>query len=594
MANLGFTLRSTLGLIPKTDKIESVKQALQEEFEKLNTYAESDELKEYNELKELINSDEFKTNKSNILALDFKKSDEYQKEVKYNKLKKHKGIVNYYKVKESSQLSEFNETEQSDELKNYLELKEYLASDSHAKVKSDINDNFKIEKNKVKDLKKQSKNSRLKTYYKIKNSSKLEMYNSLTNEAEQLSDEELKADKKYKSYIAFKNSQAFSVYNEVKDSDELTEYEQLNEYINSNDYKQALESLTYKNTDEYKKEEQFASLKKSNKIVHWEKFQKSKPYLLFKEIEDSDILKEYEELDEFINSDKFKEYKEYMLDKEKWKKTDDFNKEVRLQELEKSDDIKWYLATQDSKKFDELKAWNITFEDDFTSGKVDETKWMNSFFWGKMNLNDRYVIAGEKQYYTDNKNFEINGTTLKIVTKKEDVEGKVWHPMHGFAPQKFSYTSGMLSTAHSFRQQYGKIEAKIKLNAQYPIYQAFWLKGEKILPEIDVFKFNMDKKNRLQLSTITGDPMDYKNAKANTNKLNGSTFTKDYFIYTVDWEENQITWKINGIEVYSTTENIPNEPLYLMLSSGLISEPKEELQNNAFEIDWVRCYERAN
>lgn len=689
MANFGFTLRSTFGLIPKTDKIESVKKALQDEFEKLNNYAESEELKEYNELQELINSEEFKSNKSNILALDFKKTEEFQKEAKYNKLKKNKGIVNYFKVKESAQLSEFYTTEESDDLKNYIELRDYLASQEHKSVIEDYNNKLSDEKNKEKEYKTQSKSKSIKDYYKVLNSSQLKIYEEINGSAEldeynelkeliegdklqqfknaiaeelkteqekpkqlkqlknnsdvkaylnktadddmekpqalieleelqsyieseeykqkltslefkntdefkkEIKYKQLKKDSKFKTYFKFINSPLFKHYQNLKDSEELKQYEELKAYVSSQEYKETLNSLVYKNTDEYKKEEQFAGLKKSSKIVSWEKYQKSKPYLLFKEIDDSDILKEYEELDELINSDKYKEYKAYMLDKDKWKKTDDFAKETRLQELEKSDDIKWYLATKDSNKFNQLKAWNITFEEDFNSGKIDETKWMNSFFWGKMNLNDRYVIAGEKQYYTDNKNFEINGTTLKIVTKKEQVEGKVWHPIHGFVPQNFNYTSGMLSTAHSFRQQYGRIEAKIKLNAQYPIYQAFWLKGEKILPEIDVFKFNMDKKNRLQLSSIVGDPMDYKNAKPSTNKLNGSTFTKDYFIYTLDWEENKITWKINGIEVFSTSESIPNEPLYLMLSSGLISEPTEEFQGNAFEIDWVRCYEKA-
>lgn len=690
MANFGFALRSTFGLLPKTEKIESVKEALLEEFSKLEAYAKSDELIEYNELNELVNSDDFKNNKNNILALDYKKTEEYRKEIQFNKLKKNKAIVNYFRVKDSSQLAEFKETDLSDDLKNYIELKEYLSSEEHKNIVTELNNNLVDEKNKEKEFKTQNKSKSIKDYYKALNSSQLKIYNDLNssseleeytelqelvdgdkllqlknalseqlksekqkvkqlkqlksnsevkaylkskdkeeiekpnalNELEELqayleSEEykqklteleyknteefgkeqkykQLKKDSKFKTYFKFLNSPLFKHYASFKDSDELANFEQLKTYVGSQEYQDTLNGFIYKNTDEYKKEEQFESLKKSSKIVNWEKYQKSKPYILFKEIEESDLLKEYEELEEFINSDKFKEYKEYMLDKEKWQKTDDFQKETRLKELEKSADIKWYMSTKDSNKFDELKSWNITFEDDFTSGKVDETKWMNSFFWGKMNLNERYVIAGEKQYYTDNKNFEINGTTLKIVTKNEQIEGKVWHPVHGFAPQKFNYTSGMLSTAHSFRQKYGKIEAKIKLNAQYPIYQAFWLKGEKILPEIDVFKFNMDKKNRLQLSSIIGDPMDYKNAKPTTSKLNGGSFTKDYFIYTLDWEENKISWKINGIEVFKTTDNVPNEPLYLMLSSGLISEPKEQIENNAFEIDWVRCYEKVD
>ncbi|MDA3892835.1 MAG: family 16 glycosylhydrolase, partial [Salinivirgaceae bacterium] len=521
----------------------------------------------------------------------------------------------------SAQLKNYNNLKDSDELSEYFELKEYCSSNKLTEFKKAITEQLSTEKNRTKELKALKKNSAVKVYQKSKEKETIDKPDEVTqleelgaylssadykNKLEQLEYKnteeykkeqkfkQLQKDKRFKIYLSFIDSALFKHYDSFKDSDNLKNYEELTEYIASSEYQEALNSFTYKNTDEYKKEIEFSELKKSTKIVNWEKYQKSKPYILFKEIENSDLLKQYEELDEFVNSEKFKEYKEYMLDKDKWKKTDEYNQEVRLGELEKSDNIKWYFATKDSNKFDELKAWKITFEDDFTSGKVEDEKWMNSYFWGKMMLNDRYVMADDKQYYTDNKNFELNGTTLKIITKKEKSEGRVWHATHGFFTKNFDYTSGMLSTANSFRQQYGKIEAKIKLNAEFPVYQAFWLKGEKILPGVDIFKFNMDKKNRFQMSTFWGDPLKAKEAQNKTNKLNGANFTKNYFIYTLDWEENKLTWKINGIEVFSTNQGVPNEPLYLMLTAGIQKEPTVDLAPAAFEIDWVRCYEKVN
>ncbi len=689
MANLGFSLRSAFGLIPKTEKIESQKNALQDEYDRLNSYVESEELKEYQELKTLIESNEFISNKKNIAALNFKSTEEYQKEVKFIKLKKDKRFVNFFKVLASNELTAFNETETSDELKRFRELNEYLSSNDHKDLVKDFSEKLNLEVDKAKQLKALDKSKEIKDYYKTLNSVSLKNYNNLkgssdldeynqlkeftssselsafkkdiaqqlvaeknkTKEVKQLRNnpaikqylknknkeelekpealtqlEELQAylkssnyqtklnqlqyknteefkkeekfkalqkDRRFKDYFKFIASPLFKHYSVFKDSDKLKEYEDLKAYVNSSEYQQAISEYTYKNTDEFKLEKEFESLKKSSRITTWQKYQKSKPYLLFKEIENSEALAEYQELEDFIGSDKFKEFKEYMLDKDKWKKTDDYQKEIRYNELAKSENIKWYFSIKDSKKFDELKAWNLTFEDDFTSGKVDDEKWMNSYFWGKMLLNDRYVVAGDRHFYTDNKNIEHNGTTVKIITKKEQTQGKVWHPVHGFSTQEFGYTSGMLSTAHSFRQLYGKIEAKVKLNGEYPVYQAFWLKGEKIMPEIDVFKFNMDKKNRFQMSNIWGEPTDFKSVRRKTEKLNGSGFTKDYFIYSLEWNESKLTWKVNGVEVFSCTENIPTEPLYLLLSAGIQKEPQQEIVDAAFEIDWVRCYEKA-
>ncbi len=691
MANFGFSLRSALGLIPKTEKIESQNQILKEEFEKLNAFAESDKLKEYLELESYIQSSEFIDFKKNILSLDFKQTNEYQKEKRFFKLQKNKKITNYFKVLNSEEYKEFLNTDSSDNLSEYLELEAYLLSDKYKNNKIELSNNLKAEQKKKKDYTVQKKSKKIKDYYKTLNSKQLELHNQLTDSAElseyeelkeftaslqlkefkidiknqlktekskkkELSklkkhpeikaynkllkkqgDEEiekpkelieyeellnyinsneyqqklteleysnteeykkeqkfasLKKEQKFKAYFKFKSSKQLTEYNTTKDSDYLKQYEELEAYVTSQEYDEAINSFTYSNSDDFNKGQKFNELKISTQIKNWVKYKKSKPYLLFLQVKDSDLLKEFEELQELINSDKFKEYKIYMLDKEKYQKTDEHNKEQRYFELKKSDDIKWYYAIKDSNKFDELKAWNITFEDDFTTGKVEEEKWMNSFFWGKMLINDRYVVAGDKHFFTDNKNVELNGTSLKIITKKEKTKGKVWHPVNGFSTQEFNYTSGMLSTAHSFRQQYGKFEAKIKINDYFPVYQAFWLKGEKILPEVDVFKFNMDKKNRFQMSAFWGDPANAKNAQKKISKINGASFAKDYFIYTLDWTEKKLTWKINGIEIFSTSQGIPNEPLYLLLSSGIHKKPTQDFTPAAFEIDWVRCYEK--
>ncbi|MBI9067521.1 MAG: family 16 glycosylhydrolase [Salinivirgaceae bacterium] len=690
MANLGFSLRSTFGLIPKTEKIEELRKLLQDEYNRLQEYKESEELKEFIELDEYINSEAFKKAKNDILLLNFKTTDEFQKELRYTKLVKDKRIVNYFKVNESDAYKEFINTEESAELEEYKTLEDYLSGNEHKEVIGSFATKLKEEQDKEKEYKQLTKSKKIVDYYKISKSAQLQLNNELDgseeltefnelkdfiesdqlqefksaiaeqlqieknkkNEIKQLAKnpeitaykkeknkeeiekpqalvdleelqnyiksseyqqklselqykntEEFKKEQRFKTlqkssrlkrYFKFAVSQQLAFYNDFKDSNELKQYEDLKEYVHSEDYKTNLAEATYNNSDEYQKELRFKELSDSQQIKYWKKYQKSKPYLLFKEIENSDLLNEYNELHDYINSDEFIDFKTYMLDKDKWKKTEDFEKESRHEELKKSDNIKWYYSVKDSDKFDALLAWKLTFEEDFDSGKIDEQKWMNSFFWGKMLLNDRYVQAGDKHYYTDNKNFELNGTTLKILTKQESAKGKVWNPIHGFFNTDFEYTSGMLSTAHNFRQKYGRFEAKVKVDSKYPVYQAFWLKGEKIVPEIDVFKFNMDRKNRFQMSNFWGDANDMKSVNKTTEKINGSNLSKDFYIYTLDWTPEKLSWKINGFEVYSATQGIPDEPLYMILSAGVNQKATPNDLPSAFEIDWVRCYEKVD
>ena len=68
MANL----KLALGFIPATSKIEQAEIDLIKEFEKLEAFTDSEELKKFNELDAIVNSAEFKSKKKEIEGLSFK------------------------------------------------------------------------------------------------------------------------------------------------------------------------------------------------------------------------------------------------------------------------------------------------------------------------------------------------------------------------------------------------------------------------------------------------------------------------------------------------------------------------------------------
>ncbi len=479
MANFSFAFRLAFGLLPKTEKIESDRNQLIAEYNKLNEFKDLETLKKFNKLQEYVDSAEFKNTKSKINSLNYADSEYCAKEKQFQALEKDKRVKNYFAVSQSADLKRFEAAANSDALKRLKELAETVNSADFQQAKSDKS-----------------------------NPEKMAECKSLQQE--------------------------------------------------------------------------YKSLTKNPEIKFWTKYQNKSAYKMYVETSNSTLIADYEELKAYVNSDEFKTQKEYLLDKNRFSRSEEAKREQEYIAMKNSEEIKWYEATVNSNKFDELKAWNLTFEDDFTDGKVDESKWMNSFFMGKMVINDRYVLANEKQYFTDNKNVDIKNSVLSIVTKKEKATGKVWDEKLGFMTKDFDYTSGMLSTANSFRQQYGRFEAKIRINSEAPVYQAFWLKGEHKEPEIDIFKYNI-KKGQMQLSA-------YNKGAAAGNKFGGSGLAKDFFIYTIDWDASKITWKINGYEVASTSNNI-NEPLFIMLSAGL-NQAADNLPA-AMQIDWVRCYEKA-
>ena len=312
-------------------------------------------------------------------------------------------------------------------------------------------------------------------------------------------------------------------------------------------------------------------------------------YLRFIEDSMSDIVSRYAELDALIHSESYKikvnelkKEKLYSQSEEK-KYLDEFTK------LQKNKEIKWYLETLKQKDFKEQKEWALTFEDDFNEQQLDSSKWMTGYFWGKTLMNDFYVLAGEKQFYADS-NISINHGSVCLTTKEEKVKGKAWDPAIGFKDREFDYSSALISTGQSFRQKYGKFEAKIKFRGKYPVVNAFWMLGEKMLPQIDVFKTSKLKGNELESGIHT--IIDKKAATLLTTILD-IAFYSQYFIYSLEWSEQALIWKINGTEVHRETKNIPDEPMYLTFCITLPDIPKSGQLPAVMEIDWVRCYKKV-
>lgn len=75
--SLSFQFRYFLGLIPKAQKIDSAWADLFKWRDELHAIESSPELARYQELKLLVQSDDFQTKKREINNLRLKKSDEY-------------------------------------------------------------------------------------------------------------------------------------------------------------------------------------------------------------------------------------------------------------------------------------------------------------------------------------------------------------------------------------------------------------------------------------------------------------------------------------------------------------------------------------
>lgn len=207
----------------------------------------------------------------------------------------------------------------------------------------------------------------------------------------------------------------------------------------------------------------------------------------------------------------------------------------------------------------------------------------------------------ELQYYTDQffNSFTSNGA-LHIVV--QDI------PFNGSA-----YTSARIRTLGSFAVRYGRIEARIKLPKGSGLWPAFWMLptnspygGWASSGEIDVMEA-VNEMDRIHGTLHFGSPWP-NNVSAGGTFQNGTDFSQDYHVYSVEWGPDFFTWSVDG-QAYRTLNSNAwfsiadtgnprapfDTPFHLLLNvavggnfpgdpDGSASFPQQML------VDWVRVY----
>ena len=302
----------------------------------------------------------------------------------------------------------------------------------------------------------------------------------------------------------------------------------------------------------------------------------------FKDYGNSDEFKHFLELEKEIKSHDFILRKK-KIKKAEYKDSEEYHKVTEYDLLKKSEKIVWYFKTKKKYPFKEIEKWDLTFDEKFNTGKLDKSKWMTRYYWGEKGMDSSFAMEDDNSFPTNGENIEFYDNKARIVTKAKNTQGLTWRGHQGFVLEDFSFTSGMISSAQSFRQKYGIFTAKVKMAAG-SVAQAFWMVSEGMLPHIDVARFENGKLYSNYFWGKSGS-----NHKS-LSKTNGSKYADTYFIYTLEWSPNKLVWKINGKVFKTQTSGVPQEEMYINFSSNLKKDASESGLPSAMEIDWVKVY----
>ncbi len=453
----------------------------------------------------------------------------------------------------------YNEIEGSKKLKDFLALKEKVESKPFLEKKKEIESlNFKgsPEEKMLKVFSGLEKNKKILDYYKLAGSDDLKRFNKL------------------------------------KDKGIAEQFKELEHYIKSGEFKRELNSFNEKKkkdkdnkekwelTEAFKKEKEYQELKNSNDLSFYNGFAKSSIYKNYLNIEGSSLLTQYEDLKKEIKSAKFTERKEYLEDKDRYKKTDDYQSLLKFSELKNDSQIKLYFKYSDTDKFKFFRNWTLSFEDNFNK-KLDPNIWSGISMIAEKGPGKNYSLKNQFQLYNGFNNFKSENEILTLETRQERAEGLCWDEEFGFYSREFDYTSGLIHTLKSFKQEYGLFEVKLKASKIKNVISSVSLIDED--EEVCIKLISIESYKGFGGIIYSGNN--------NTSHKIGLNFKPNgYVIIAVEWSPERIEWKVNDKVMGSVSQNIPHVKMGFRIESEVL-KPTSNLPHR-LDLDWIRCFRK--
>lgn len=217
--------------------------------------------------------------------------------------------------------------------------------------------------------------------------------------------------------------------------------------------------------------------------------------------------------------------------------------------------------------------WELSFQDEFSGNKPDETKW--HIYNGPMK---RKYMTGRYRG-----NIKVQDGLLKLITKQVQSN-----------PLKF--TAGYIWTK-SFKQKYGYFEARIRYGSSTGLNNAFWLVTRKTKKsktfEIDINEGHYP--NEIVTTIHTWNKSGEIKSISSKYYPPKKNLSKNFHIYACEWTPKKINIYFDGKKIFEGKNIKCHSPVPVLLSTAVTlfsGKATEQLDDTSMDIDWVRVYKR--
>lgn len=222
--------------------------------------------------------------------------------------------------------------------------------------------------------------------------------------------------------------------------------------------------------------------------------------------------------------------------------------------------------------------WSLVLEEKFNDGALDTSLWTPGY-------PTKNVSNNELSGYSDEA-LRVRDGALVITARDRPIN---------YGGREQPYTSGAVTTFDKFEQAYGYFEVRVRITEGKGLWPNFWLfsKGSSAIRVFDAFGNEPDRIYHTVISSESdGTPVQ------KSFQRKGLDLSWEYQVIGVMWTPSAIVFHVNGEEIGRVTENIPDEPMSLVLSMAVggnaVGAPDGWTPFPAYYwVDYVRVFKLA-
>lgn len=227
-------------------------------------------------------------------------------------------------------------------------------------------------------------------------------------------------------------------------------------------------------------------------------------------------------------------------------------------------------------------GWQLAFNaSSFPGDTLNTNEWATCYWWDSTGCTNN--PTQEKEWYLASQ-VKVSDGVLHLVAQRE--------PTMGLSPtgqpKEFACRSGMVTTLPSFNFEYGFVQVVARLPYGTGLWEGMWLAATNHdwPPEIDILEHWASQKDGKTYLHPVGGPRQGGSVNTPANLSEG------WHTYTLDWTKNQLVWYLDGRKVFSTTTDVPQQSMYIILNLADTSTAKGAC-TGSMDIKSVKVWEPA-